>query len=92
MYHLVTDSFHGTALAVYQRSGQEETVVKQVQFNGQSPSSEALNEVPPTVVKLLACTIEGNPKPRMSPHYSSYKMRVYDDHHRRSQTNDTLDG
>ena len=82
------DSFHGTALAVYQRSGQGETLVKQVQFNGQSPSSEALNEVPPTVVKLLACTIEGNPKPRMSPHYSNNKMGVNDDHYRRSQTND----
>jgi hypothetical protein len=81
-------SFHGTALAVYQRSDQGETVVKPVQFNSQSPASEALEDVPPTVVKLVTFTIVGNPKPRTSPHYTSYKMGVYDEHYRRSQTND----
>lgn len=80
-------SFHGTAMAVYQRSGQGETVVKPVQFS-ESPTSESLHDVPPTILNLATCDIEGSPKPRTSPHYSSYKIGVYDEYYMRSQSSD----
>jgi len=80
-------SFHGTALGVYQRSDQGETVVDPVQFS-ESLTSAGLQDVPPTVIDMVACTIEGNPKPKTSPHYTNYKMGVYDESYGRSQTND----
>ena len=80
-------SFHGTAMAVYQRSGQGKTVVKPVQFS-ESPTSESLHDVPPTILNLATSDIEGSPKPRTSPHYSSYKIGVYDEYYMRSQSSD----
>jgi hypothetical protein len=68
--------FHGTVLAVYQRSGQGETVVKPVEFS-KNLTSEAIQDVPPTIINLITCTIDGSPKPRTSPHYINYKMGVY---------------
>lgn len=55
-------SFHGTALAVYQRSGRGETVAKPVQITSKRQVSEVLHDVPPTVITMVKCTIEGNPK------------------------------
>jgi len=81
-------SFHGTALAVYQRSGRGETVAKPVQITSKRQVSEVLHDVPPTVITMVKCTIEGNPKPKTSPHYANYKMGVYDDEYRRSQIHD----
>ena len=79
-------SFHGMALAVYQHSGQGETVLGQVQIDSQSPTSEELQEVlPSTVTKMVACAIEGNPKPTTSSHYPNDKMAVYDEEYNTSQ-------
>jgi len=64
-----------------------ETVVDPVQFS-HSLTSAGLQDVPPTVIDMVACTIEGNPKPKTRPHYISYKMGVYDDSYRKSHIND----
>ena len=81
-------SFHGTALAVYQRCGQSATVVNPVIINSENLTSEGLQDVPPTVVRMVACRIEGNPKPKTSPHYTRYKIGKYDEIYSRSQTID----
>ena len=53
-------SFHGTALGVYQPTGQGETVVKPVQFSNTTQTREGLVDVPTTVIKLIPCTIDKN--------------------------------
>ena len=80
-------SFHGTAIGVYQPSGVGETIVDPVQTFVHN-STSGMGHVPASVIELDICTIEGNPKPRTSPHYPEYKMGQYDDECRQAQTND----
>lgn len=80
-------SFHGTALGVYQPSGKGETIVDPVRFSSHN-SASGMGDVPTSVIELDTCTIEGNPKPRTSPHYPTYMMGQYEEECKRAQTND----
>ena len=59
-----------------------------VQLSSQTVTSEELQDVPATAVKMVECMIEGNPKPKTSPHYTSYKIGKYDEIYSKSQTQD----
>lgn len=79
-------SFHGTALGVYQSSGPGEAIVNHVQFCSQN--SMGLVDIPAFVTELVTCKIEGNPKPKNSPHYPAYKIGRYDFEYIQAQDND----
>ena len=85
------NSFHATAMAVYQREPSVEDaidVVVEYVTPTQNKSARSLKDVPTTIVPLRHCTISGSPKPPTSPHYPDFKIGRNKDQLRRSEVDD----
>ena len=59
-------------LCVYQRRSNGNPLVRPVDLFKVSPAS--LSSVPSTCIELKDCSITGNPKPRSSPSYETFKL------------------
>ena len=72
------NSFHGTAITVYQRlmSNPDANMylTQKVHLTSSQESTEFVRNVPQTVVPLQPCDIKGRPKPANRPHYEHYKI------------------
>ena len=70
------NTFHGTALAVYQHVPSDisecETVAEPLKLD--DTALETLANVPDTVTDMIPCNILGNPKPNRSPHYETFEL------------------
>ena len=73
------NTFHGTAIGVYQRIPQDTS-----QYNSVStplkldPDISVLDNIPATVTELIDCWISGNSKPVKSPKYENFKLGQYE--------------
>lgn len=76
------NTFHGTALAIYQENVDQteesstvlENLVKEHEAEGQTRQTEVKAAVPPTVVDVIKSGINGNPKPSRSPKYEEFEL------------------
>jgi len=85
------NSFHATAMAVYQRQpSAEDTTDVVVKYIAPTlnRSARSLKDVPTTIVPLVNSTISGSPKPPTSPHYLDFKMGKNADQLRRAEVED----
>jgi hypothetical protein len=75
------NTFHGTALAVYEEvppdESEYETVVEPLKLHDKS--SMQLQNVPSSVSEMSDCTITGSPKPSRSPRYENFELGQYQD-------------
>ena len=75
------NTFHGTALAIYQRVptdvSEYDTVAEPLKLHDNT--STKLENILPTVTEMYDCTITGNPKPSRSPRYENFKLGQYQD-------------
>jgi hypothetical protein len=68
------DSFHGTAVSIYQRESKEcSNVATPWQHHFTEQSKEAKPKPQDTVTPIVQCSITGSPKPP-SPHYNTYSL------------------
>ena len=77
------NSFHATAMAVYQREPSVEDAI-----DVENKSARSLKDVPTTIVPLIQSTITGNPKPPTSPYFPHFKTGRNEDQLRRSELGD----
>ncbi len=85
------NSFHATAMAVYQREPNiEDAIDVAVEYitPTQNKSARSLKDVPTTIVPLVQYTISGSPKPPSSPHYPDFKTGKNQDQLRNSEKDD----
>ena len=85
------NSFHATAMAVYQRqpsTAEAIDVVAQFITPTQNKSVSSLKDVPSTIVPIMQSTITGSPKPPTSPCYPDFKTGRNEDELRRAEVDD----
>ena len=85
------NSFHATAMAVYQREPSVEDAIDVVVEHvtpTQNKSARSLKDVTTTIAPLIHCTISGSPKPPVSPHYPDFKIGRNIDQLKRSEVDD----
>jgi hypothetical protein len=80
------NSFHAMASSVYQPTCDGETLVEALDLYKVSPG--ALVDVPVTCIQLIPCDVTGNPKPRTSPCYMSYRVGFHEAHYEKSLKHD----
>ena len=86
------NTFHGTAMAAYQRLpldvSELETVCDPLTF--QETSCTRLENIPSTVLEISECTITGNPKPNRSPRYENFKLGLFEEKVSTASQQDTV--
>ena len=70
------DSFHGTAISVYQMVPQDsfEYVSYNLEIKASDKHSEMLRNAPRTILQMELCIINGNLKPLSSPQYPDDRL------------------
>ncbi|MES9884822.1 MAG: hypothetical protein ABW185_28585 [Sedimenticola sp.] len=84
------NSFHGSAMSVYQtvKPGVNVETVREKLTIKSSLKTDYLKDVPETVIEVLLCRVEGNPKPKTSPTYEHYTIGEHRDELINAQSND----